>query len=180
MRAVKRARRRCSVARFAQLANIFEPEWIQRDQPPLVGRAARVGAEAGAERLGATLYEIDPGGYGSPFHLHHGNEEMIIVLAGRPSLRTLDGIHELGPGEVIACPVGRRGAHQLQNNSDEPVRALVISTMVYPEIAEQLDSDKILVQTAPPGTADRLALAFQRESQVDRLAGELRQPDAPD
>ena len=49
--------------------------------------------------------------------------------------------------------------------------------MVYPEIAEQLDSDKILVLSAPPGTPDRLALAFPREAQVDRLAGELRTPD---
>jgi uncharacterized cupin superfamily protein len=102
---------------------------------------------------------------------------MIIVLAGRPSLRTLDGIRELEPGDVVACPVGRRGAHQLQNNGDESIRALVISTMVYPEIAEQLDSDEILVHTAPPGTDDRLALAFPRKAQVDRLAGELRQPD---
>jgi uncharacterized cupin superfamily protein len=104
---------------------------------------------------------------------------MIIVLAGRPSLRTLDGIRELEPGDLVACPVGRQGVHQLQNNSEEPVRALVISTMVYPEIAEQLDSDKILVNTAPPGTPDRLALAFPREAQVDRLAGELREPDGP-
>jgi hypothetical protein len=44
------------------MANIFEPEWVERDQAPLIGRAARVGAHAGAERLGATLYEIDPGG----------------------------------------------------------------------------------------------------------------------
>ncbi|HKD32445.1 MAG TPA: cupin domain-containing protein [Gaiellaceae bacterium] len=161
------------------MANIFEPEWVEREQPPLIGRAARVGAQAGAERLGATLYEIGPRGYGSPFHFHHGNEEMIIVLAGRPSLRTLEGIRELEPGDVVACPVGRRGAHQLQNNSDEPVRALIISTMIYPEIAEQLDSEKILVHTAPPSTADRLALAFPRKAQVDRLAGELRQPDGP-
>jgi uncharacterized cupin superfamily protein len=74
------------------MANIFEPEeWVEREQPPLIGRASRVGAQAGGERLGATLYEIDPGGYGSPFHLHHGNEEMIIVLCGSPTLRTLDG-----------------------------------------------------------------------------------------
>jgi uncharacterized cupin superfamily protein len=157
--------------------DIYEPEWVERDRPPLIGRAARIGAQLGAERLGATLYEIDPGGYGSPFHLHPGNEEMIIVLAGRPPLRTIDGIRELEPGGLVACPVGRRGAHQLQNNSEEPVRALVISTMVYPEIAEQLDSDKILVHSAPPGTADRLALAFPREAQGDRLAAELRQPD---
>jgi uncharacterized cupin superfamily protein len=160
------------------MANIFEPERVERDQPPLIGRAARVGAEAGAQRLGATLYEIDPGGCGSPFHLHHSNEEMIVVLRGRPTLRTLDGIRELKPGEVVACPVGRRGAHQLQNNSDEPVRVLVISAMVCPEIAEQLDSDKILVHSAPPGTADRLALAFPRKAQVDRLAGELHQSDS--
>jgi uncharacterized cupin superfamily protein len=70
------------------MANIFEPERVERDQPPLIGRAARVGAEAGAQRLGATLYEIDPGGCGSPFHLHHSNEEMIVVLGGRPTLRT--------------------------------------------------------------------------------------------
>jgi uncharacterized cupin superfamily protein len=156
------------------VANIFEPEWVERDQPPLVGRAARVGAQAGAERLGATLYEIDPGNNSSPFHLHHGNEEMIVVLAGRPTLRTLDGLRELEPGEVVACPVGPRGAHQLQNNTEEPVRALVVSTMVYPEVAEQLDSDKILVLTATPGTDGRLAAAFPRDSAVDRLAGELR------
>jgi uncharacterized cupin superfamily protein len=156
-------------------ANIFEPEWVEREQPPLIGRAARVGAQAGAERLGATLYEIDPRGCGSPFHLHHGNEEMIIVLSGRPMLRTLDGMRELEPGEIVACLTGRRGAHQLQNHGNEPVRVLVISTMVYPELAEQLDSDKVLVHSAPPGTADRLALAFPRGAQVDRLAGELLQ-----
>lgn len=54
---------------------------------------------------------------------------------------------------------------------------LIVSTMVYREVAEQLNSDKILVQSAPPGTAGRLALAFPREAQVDRLAGELRPTD---
>jgi uncharacterized cupin superfamily protein len=99
---------------------------------------------------------------------------MIIVLSGSPTLRTLDGTRQLEPGDVVACPVGRRGAHQLQNNTNEPVRALVISTMVYPEAAEQLDSDKILVHSAPPDTADRIAMAFPRNAQVDRLARELR------
>ena len=95
-------------------------------------------------------------------------------MAGRPTLRTLDGSRDLEPGEVVSCPVGPRGAHQLRNNTDEPVRALVISTMVYPEVAEQLDSDKILVLSAPPGAADRLVLAFPRDAQVDPLAGEVR------
>lgn len=159
------------------MANIFEPEWVERDQPPLVGRAARVGAAAGAERLGATLYEIDPGGVGSPFHLHHANEEMIVVLSGRPTLRISEGARELEPGDVVSCPVGPRGAHQLRNNTDEPVRVLVISTMIYPEVAELPDSDKVLAQSAAPGTPDRLALAFPREAKVDRLADEVDEPE---
>jgi uncharacterized cupin superfamily protein len=59
---------------------------------------------------------------------------MIIVLSGRPTLRTLDSSRELESGDIVACPVGARGAHQVQNNTGESVRVLVVSTMVYPEI----------------------------------------------
>jgi uncharacterized cupin superfamily protein len=62
--------------------------------------------------------------------LQHGNEELIVVFSGRPTLRTLDGSRELEPGGAVACPAGRAGAHQLQNRTEEPVRALVVSTMV--------------------------------------------------
>jgi uncharacterized cupin superfamily protein len=159
------------------MSNVYEPEWVQRTEAPFQGRTARVAALAGAERLGATLYEIDPGQNGSPFHLHHANEELIVVLSGRPTLRTLDGSRTLEPGDVVACLVGRAGAHQLQNHTDSPVRALVISTMIYPETAEMLDSDKILVMSHPPGTPERLFGAFPRSARVDRLAGELHKPD---
>ena len=161
------------------MPNLFEPEWSERTDEPLRGRTARVGAAAGAERLGATLYEIDPGQNGSPFHLHHGNEEMIIVLSGSPTLRTIDGARTLDPGDVVACPVGRAGAHQIQNLTSDRVRVLVVSTMIYPEAAEMLDSDKILVISHPPGTPDRLFGAFPRAAQIDRLAGELHKaPEA--
>jgi uncharacterized cupin superfamily protein len=158
------------------MTNIYEPDWVERGEAPLCGRTARIGASAGCERLGATLYEIDPGQNGSPFHLHHGNEEMIIVLSGRPTLRTLEGSRTLEPGDVVACQVGRGGAHQLQNRTDTPVRALVVSTMIYPEVAEMLDSEKVLVISHPPGTTDRLFGAFPRSAAVDRLAGELETP----
>jgi uncharacterized cupin superfamily protein len=158
------------------MTNIYEPAWVERGEPPLRGRTARIGAPAGCQRLGATLYEIDPEQSGSPFHLHHGNEEMIIVLSGRPTLRTLEGSRTLEPGDVVACPAGRAGAHQLQNQTDTPVRALVVSTMNYPEVAEMLDSDKVLVISHPPGTSERLFGAFPRSASVDRLAGELETP----
>jgi uncharacterized cupin superfamily protein len=56
------------------VANIYEPEWLERKDAPLRGRTSRIAASAGCKQLGATLYEIDPGQNGSPFHLHHANE----------------------------------------------------------------------------------------------------------
>ena len=159
------------------MPSIFEPDWVERPDAPFRGRTARIGAPAGNERLGATVYEIEPGQNGSPFHLHHANEEMIIVLSGRPTLRTLEGSRTLEPGEVVACPVGKAGAHQLQNPTDTPVRALVVSTMSYPEVVEMPDSEKVLVISHPPGAVDRLFGAFPRSAGVDRLAGELEDAD---
>ena len=71
--------------------NVFEPAWdAEYSAPPFRLRASRVAAQAGALRLGATLYEIEPGGRISPVHVHYANEELLIVLAGRPQLLTPD------------------------------------------------------------------------------------------
>jgi uncharacterized cupin superfamily protein len=59
--------------------------------------------EAGAELLGATVYELGPGARWADLHVHFANEELIVVLAGAPTLVTLDGDRELAPGEVVAC-----------------------------------------------------------------------------
>jgi uncharacterized cupin superfamily protein len=156
-------------------SNVFEPEWqFESDQTPFLMRVARVGAQAGSEQLGAAVYEVAPGGRISPLHVHHANEELIIVLSGRPTLRGADGSRELATGEVVACLPGRRGAHTVENHSDGPARVLIVSTMIYPEVAEQLDSGKVLVLTSSPdriGDGD-VMLAFRREDAVPVLEGE--------
>src|SRR6266581_1966370 len=80
--------------------------------------AGRLGRQAGAEKLGASLFELPPGRSSFPLHVHHANEELIVIVAGRPTLRTLDSEWILEPGEVVACPTGRRGAHRLGNRSN--------------------------------------------------------------
>lgn len=125
------------------------------------------------KRLGATLYETPPGAKGSPYHFHHANEEMIIVLSGKPTLRPIEGTQKLKPGDVVACPAGPSGAHQLINDMIETVLTLVISTMNSREIAEMPDRDKVLVISHPPRATDRLAAAFLRTSQGGRLHGEI-------
>jgi uncharacterized cupin superfamily protein len=133
-------------------------------------RAQRVGAAAGATRLGATVYEIDPGGAVSPYHVHHGNEEMLVVLAGTPSLRTPEGTRRLEAGALVAFRRGGDGAHQVFNASDAPARVLLISTMHFPDVAEHVDTGATLAITSPgagktfPAGSDRPTLEMVVEA----------------
>ena len=123
-----------------------QPSWETAGFP---GRhVAPVGAQAGARELAANVYELDPGAVGSPLHVHHANEELLLVLSGTPSLRGPDRTQLLAAGAVIAFPRGRAGAHSLVNRSDEPVRYLVVSTTNRPDVVEYPDTGATLVVLA--------------------------------
>jgi uncharacterized cupin superfamily protein len=130
--------------------NLFRPSW-DRDlpDPPFGSRGAMLAAHAGARELGATLYELDPGGRAAPYHVHHGNEELLLVLEGRPTLRTPEGERVLEPGAVVAFPRGPGGAHGLHNAGEERARYLIVSTMHMPEVAEHPDTGTTLAMTGP-------------------------------
>ena len=70
-------------------------------------RATVIGQRLGASLLGGTLYELDPGEATWPYHYEQGCEEWLIVVSGRPTLRTPDGEQELAPGDVVCSPRGR-------------------------------------------------------------------------
>ena len=134
------------------MANILDPDWdAELDRPPFRWRRSRLGLQAGSEKLGASMFELEPGAASFPLHIHYANEELLIVLEGSPTLRQLDGERRLDPGEVVALPAGRRGAHRVENRSDTTTRILVISTMLAPEVNEYPESDKIWVRDQAPG-----------------------------
>ena len=147
--------------------NIFA-ERFSREHRGL--RAEPVVKAAGGELLGGTLYELAPGYEGVPLHIHHGMEELAIVISGRPTLRTLVEESELAPGDIVAFPRGRRGSHTLANRTDEPVRYLMVSNKVMPEVVEYPEDGTIRALTRgrfdPSATgedpADRLNLRFKR------------------
>jgi len=112
-------------------------------------RGSRLGPALGLSRLGCTLYELDPEGQAAPYHSHHGNEEMLIVLDGELELRTPEGTRTVTAGDVAGFPVGADGAHRLRNTSPGKARYLIVSTMRFPEVAEQLDTGTILAMTGP-------------------------------
>lgn len=120
-----------------------DPSWEADKYPGR--RVARVGAQAGARELGASVYDLDPGVVGSPLHVHHANEELLLVLAGTLSLRGPGGMQLLSAGAVVAFPRGRAGAHSLVNRSGSPVRYLVVSTTNHPDVVEYPDTGATLV-----------------------------------
>jgi uncharacterized cupin superfamily protein len=136
------------------MANLFEPDWdAERDEPPFRWRRARLGRQAGARDLGASLFEIPPGCATFPLHAHFANEELVVVVSGRPTLTRRSGEpRALEPGEVVACRAGREGAHRLDNPTSEPVRVLIVSTMRAPEINEMLEDGSFWVRDYAPGT----------------------------
>jgi uncharacterized cupin superfamily protein len=149
--------------------NLFEPEFDSgSERPGFASRRARLGRQAGAERLGASLYELPPGQAAWPYHVHLANEELLIVVRGRPHLRGPDGWRQLAEGELVSFPVGERGAHQIVNRTDEPVRVLLVSEMNAPDIALYPDSGKVGAFGRAPGSrADGLKLYLPRSAAID-------------
>lgn len=157
-------------------ANVFEPHWdAEQDRPPFTWRRARIGRQAGSEKLGASLFEVPPGASSFPLHVHYANEELIVVLAGTFTMRTIEGEREIGPGDVVACPPGPRGGHRLDNRSAEPARYLVVSTMIAPDVADYPDSNKIWVRSYAPGAPPvegALDVLIEKGERLDYLDGE--------
>jgi uncharacterized cupin superfamily protein len=152
--------------------NIGEPHFDEpREHPGFRCLRARLGRQAGCERLGLSLFEVPPGEAAYPFHYHLTEEELVVVLAGRPSLRTADGWRELDEGEVIGFPRGEAGAHQIANRTEQTVRFLAFSTSGEPDVVVQPDSGKVgAFERRPDGGG--LRIWFRGDDAVDYWEGE--------
>jgi uncharacterized cupin superfamily protein len=154
------------------MPNIEEPDFDEpREQPGFGARRARLGYQAGSERLGLSLWEVAPGQASYPYHYHLSEEEMLVVLSGRPSLRTPEGWRELEEGEVVSLPRGETGGHQLLNRTDTTVRFLAISTNGEPDIVVYPDSGKLGASERLPGGGGLRAM-FRLADEVDYYDGE--------
>jgi uncharacterized cupin superfamily protein len=136
------------------------------DRPGYRHRRRMVGRLLGGELLGATVYEVPPGEKLWPYHWELGCEEFLVVVAGRPTLRTPEGERDPVPGDIVHFPEGEPGAHQLINRSDVVFRVLIGSTKPSVAVAGYPDRGKLLV------SATRRAQVVVRELPVDYWDGE--------
>ncbi|MEZ4464279.1 MAG: cupin domain-containing protein [bacterium] len=90
-----------------------------------------LGTAAGSRRLGAWRERLLPGRRTSFTHAHVREEELVYVLAGRPSLRWLEPGRdaqevELQPGDFVSFPASTGVAHTFWNRSDADAELLVV------------------------------------------------------
>jgi uncharacterized cupin superfamily protein len=150
--------------------NLLDDEgWMPRTSP-----AKRPGFEwqrkrIAGEHLGASLYALPPGQATFPYHYELGNDELLVVVTGSPTLRSAQGERELKPGDCALLPSGEAGAHQLSNRSDTEARVLLVSNFALPRAAVQLDSRKMMIRWG--AEADERAW-FPLDAAVDYWEGE--------
>jgi uncharacterized cupin superfamily protein len=149
--------------------NIANPSFTYDDEDPEGFRAGmfRMGTELGAERTGTTLYELPPGERVCPYHYEWGEEEWLMVVSGRPWLRTPEGTETLEPLDVAFFPRGPAGAHQVGNDGEETARVLMWSELIWPTATTYPDSDKMGVWASRDEK-----LIVERSSGVDYYRGE--------
>jgi uncharacterized cupin superfamily protein len=150
--------------------NIGVPEFEYDGDDPegfRSGRAA-LGKALGAAESGTSVYELRPGQAVCPYHYELGEEEWLLVLQGRPTLRHPEGTETLEPWDVVFFPRGPEGAHGIRNESEETVRVVMFSTVVLPTATVYPDSDKVGLWTGDPGSE----LVVRRDSAVEYFDGE--------
>jgi uncharacterized cupin superfamily protein len=131
---------------WVQMNLVDDDGWIARTWPPeragFTWRRKRIAGQ----KLGASLYSLPPGQATFPYHYELGNDELLVVVSGAPTLRTPEGERVLKPGDCIHFPSGEAGAHQVINRSDGEARVLLVSSFALPRAAVQPDSGKMMIR----------------------------------
>ena len=94
---------------------------------------------------GMSVYELPPGQAICPYHYENPEEEWLLVLEGRPTLRHPGGEDVLEPWDVVFFPSGPAGAHAVRNDTESPTRVLMFSDRSNVAASVYPDSNKIAI-----------------------------------
>ena len=133
-------------ATSANADEMFEPfrtdvvPWESYAQGDRFGiRYQQLGQFGGGTHVGVCMEVLEPGKEACPTHYHMLEEEHLLILEGKATLRLGDKTFELAPGSYACFPAGQKVGHTLVNRGDAPCRYLVIGerndhdVIVYPE-----------------------------------------------
>ncbi len=157
--------------RRALIRNLDEVALERLHRPPLYDtRCGGLSTGTAARKLGAGYDVLAPGQRGCPYHFHHAQEEMFVILEGSGHLRVAGQMVPIRAGDALFIPPGPDYPHQIVNTGSAPMRYLSISTQERPEVCEYPDSDKIGTTGLGPGSPPRQL--HRRAAALDYWDGE--------
>ena len=163
-----------AAALAAKLIRNFDTAVLQHEvrEPLYDSRGARLAPGTAARKLGASFDIIAPGKRACPYHLHHAQEEMFVVIEGSGTLRVAGEMLPLVAGDVVFIPPGAEYPHQIINSSDAPLKYLSISTRDMPEICEYPDSGKYMAWCNTPEGGEGFGASQRAVNDLDYWDGE--------
>ena len=163
------------------IANLDEVAFTDiEDNGYYTSKRAQFSDDIGAKKLGYNLTELPPGKAQCPFHSHHGEEEMFLILEGQGELRFGNERYAIRKHDVIACPTGgAEVAHQIINTGTTRMRYLALSNVVQIETCVYPDSNKIMIASGLRGEPG-LSKMFRSENTVEYYDRESTVPPKQD
>ena len=103
----------------------------------------RLGVVSESKNFVFDIRQLDPGKFSFPYHFHRNAEELVMILSGELTLRTVSGFQVLNQGQLVFFETGESSAHQFYNHSDFPCTYLDLRTTNGIDISVYPDSGKI-------------------------------------
>ena len=100
----------------------------QRREPLYDTRCGGVSDGTAARQLGAGYDVLAPGKRSCPYHLHHAQEEMFVILEGEGTLRVAGELVPVRAGDVVFIPPGV--PHRITNEGLGDLTFIVVTTPV--------------------------------------------------
>jgi uncharacterized cupin superfamily protein len=153
---------------WKNIVNLSKLEFVAEQPVPecyeYTTAPAAISDKMGAKKIGYNVSTVPPGKFSCPYHFHHSEEELFLVLEGKAMLRQGDQFREVSKGDLIFFESGPEGAHQFYNHTDQTFIFFALSTRDELDVCEYPDSKKVLVK--------KIRTLFQSGTKVDYWEGE--------
>ena len=110
-----------------------------------VGAKRNTPTGLGGHPFDLELGRVPPGFSGCPFHSHAAQWEFYIFLSGQGTVRTVEGLTQVGAGDVVLHPPGE--AHQFTNTGTDDLHYFLIADNPVMDVWHYPDSNKMGVNS---------------------------------